>query len=260
MLTELLLLRQSAAGAMAVSAACKPRPAGKNKKHYVCDYQRVFIRRDEHGRNPEKGHPHEFAVEGVSPRCGNLLRATLLAILICLATGAEGSSVGPTGYTNAFIAVPSPADWSTANIAGASGDVTTDTALDAAVQLLAAVASPRRLPLTLENRRLPPPWPPGVPPGSICTRPTGVKMAVLMATLVNNTGTNANVIDIGYDFTNATTVAEEILGHRVYYSLTGRRNWQNIPALNSPPSSKVSAMCLCLRPGIREPRFTCSGR
>jgi hypothetical protein len=43
----------------------------------------------------------------------------------------------------------------------------------------------------------------------------------LRATLVNNTGSNANALDISYDFTNTTTVAEQVRGYRVYCSLSG---------------------------------------
>ena len=199
-------------------------------------------------------------LKGYLPAAGIYCWATVLVILICLATGAEASSVGPTGYTNAFIAVPSPADWSTANIAGASGDVTTDTALDAAVQLLAAGGITTQIATDTGN----PPAATALATWSstgqyLQTRPTGVKMAVLMATLVNSTGTNANAIDLKYDFTNATTVAEEIRGHRVYYSLSGAAGtWENIPALNSPPAGKAP-LWLCRRHGIQELGFTCSG-
>ncbi len=170
--------------------------------------------------------------------------AVVLVILTCLATGARAASVGPAGYTNAFnTTAPSPGDWSTETVPGDSGDVTIDTALDAAVQLLTASAITTPIPTDAGN---PPPYNALATWSSsgqyLQTRPTAVQMAVLMATLVNNTGTNANAIDINYNFTRATTVTEEIRGHRVYYSFSGAAGtWQNIPALNSRPVGRVSA-------------------
>ena len=42
-----------------------------------------------------------------------------------------------------------------------------------------------------------------------------------MCTLVNDLGGNASGVTISYNFTTTIPVTEEILGHRVYYSLTG---------------------------------------
>jgi hypothetical protein len=62
-----------------------------------------------------------------------------------------------------------------------------------------------------------------------------------MATLVNNTGTNANALAVNYDFSVVSPVTEEILGHRVYCSLTGvAGSWVNIPALDSAPAGRVA--------------------
>ena len=173
-------------------------------------------------------------------RANNIL---WLLILMFVTGGLHAASVGPTGYTNAFdTAVPGPGDWSTETISGGSGDVTTAAELDAAVQSLTASGIATQISSDTGN----PPAADALATWSstghyLQTRPTGVKMAVLMATLVNDTGTNANLLNLNYDFTVATSVTEEIGGHRVYYSLTGAANsWQNVPALNSHPPGRVS--------------------
>jgi hypothetical protein len=164
-------------------------------------------------------------------------------ILACLASAASAALVSPAGYTNAFDTAPGPADWSTATIVGASGDVTTAAGLDAAVQSLSASGINTQISSDTGN----PPAANALATWSssghyLQTRPTGVKMAVLMATLVNNTGTNANLILLNYDFTIATSVTEEIPGHRIFYSVTGAANsWQNISALNSASAGRLSA-------------------
>lgn len=173
-------------------------------------------------------------------RANNIL---WLMTLMFVNGGLHAASVGPTGYTNAFnTAVPSPGDWSTESISGGSGDVTTAAELDAAVQSLTASGIATQISSDTGN----PPAANALATWSstghyLQTRPTGVKMAVLIATLVNDTGTNADVLNLNYDFTVATSVTEEISGHRVYYSLTGAANsWQNVPALNSHSPGRVS--------------------
>jgi hypothetical protein len=167
----------------------------------------------------------------------------LLAVMPLISV-VQAASVGPSGYTNAFnTAVPSPGDWSTATITGGSGDVSSEAGLDGAVQLLTANGIASQISSDSGN----PPAANALATWSstghyLQTRPTGVKMGVLMATLVNDTGTNADVINLNYDFTVASNVSEEVPGHRVYYSLTGAANtWQNIAALSSPPAGRVSA-------------------
>ena len=74
------------------------------------------------------------------------------------------------------------------------------------------------------------------------TRPTGDKFLALMVTLTNNTGSDLPSFTVGYTFTQIGVVAEEVPGHRVYFSLTGGTNsWINLPVLSSvSPGSLVT--------------------
>src|SRR2546428_14146659 len=63
--------------------------------------------------------------------CFSILAATRIATV-------QGASVGPSGYTNDFSTQPAAADWSFYSIAGAATDVITASALDTAVQAVAA--------------------------------------------------------------------------------------------------------------------------
>ncbi len=165
-----------------------------------------------------------------------------LTATACLTTSSWAASLGPSGYFTDFSTQPAAADWSTVTVAGAAGDVTSAAGLDAAVQLLN--------PSSITTQ---PVADPGTPPPAgnqarwssaglyLQTRPTGVKMNVLMLTLVNNTVTNADTVNISYDFASSDAVTEEVPGHRGYYSLTGAANsWTNLPAFNSPPDGHVS--------------------
>jgi hypothetical protein len=189
-----------------------------------------------HANSPVEANPSQTGGRGW---------ATLILALVCLASSARAASVGPGGYANSFAGLPAPGDWSTMTVAGGVSDVGNATDLDGAVQLLAASSITTQIASDAGN----PPaahalatWSSSLTGQYLQTRPTGVKMCVLMATLVNNTGTNANRINVSYDFTMATSVAEEILGHRVYYSFTGAAgDWVNIPALDSPAAGHVSA-------------------
>src|SRR5438270_162682 len=70
-------------------------------------------------------------MKNLRPRIGWL---ALLFIAGCFAIGARAASVSPGGYTNSFSTLPPAADWSFLTVAGAAGDITTASALDATVQ------------------------------------------------------------------------------------------------------------------------------
>jgi hypothetical protein len=72
--------------------------------------------------------------------------------------------------------------------------------------------------------------------GFLQTRATGSAYVVIMATLLNSTGSNIISLDIAYNyFTGITMTADEdIDGLRAYYSLSGASGtWVNITALSS---------------------------
>src|SRR5437764_799292 len=101
------------------------------------------------------------------------------AALLSRTTSTEAASVGPAGYTNSFSTRPLAADFSTSGgIAGASGDITNATALDAAVQNVSASSitaqavdsSPTNPPVKLPMAQ----WTSGGS-GYVMTRPTSVR-------------------------------------------------------------------------------------
>lgn len=163
------------------------------------------------------------------------LLLTLTATLACLATtgwaqiSVTGTGAGPFTFDTA----PEVTEWSTRNVAGGGGDVTTGPAMDLAVdgETAAAINTP------LGSAT-------GLPPAAsanaqyasdgkyLITRPTGVKYHVIMATLRNDSGAAITDFKLEYDLTVQNTVTEELQGHRVYVSTTGASPWANVSALN----------------------------
>jgi hypothetical protein len=163
--------------------------------------------------------------------------ATFLATLLCLAICANAALIGPAGYTNDFAARPVAADFSTSSgIAGDSGDITSAAAMDAFVQNVAASSITAQM--TDSSAANPPAklaaaqWTSG---GSayLVTRPTGNAATVLLAKLVNNTGTNCNVLHFNYQLTVGASVAEEVFGQCLYYSFsTASNTWTSLPTVS----------------------------
>jgi len=154
---------------------------------------------------------------------------------------ARAALVGNTGYTNGFGALPPAGDWSTASVAGGAGDITTAGPLDAAAtsvpasSITAAVITDAAAQMTASAAAA---WSSGAL--DLQTRPTGNGATLLMCTLVNNLGVNANAATISYDFTVAGT-AEEVNGHRAFYSLTGTAgSWTLIPAFSVGTSGRLT--------------------
>ena len=175
--------------------------------------------------------------------CSKTLFRLFGPALLLAALGAQAASVGPAGYTNNFSVQPNATDFATANIGGGSGDVTGATTLDAAVAALTAAGINTQLPLVA-----------GAPPAAgasgffndtdknLQTRPTGVKMHVILATLTNNAGGNASSVSVIFDLLQSTIVGEEVSGVRVYYSLTGlASSWSNVAGLNAAAAGLFSA-------------------
>lgn len=158
-------------------------------------------------------------------------------VLFCLTSGAEAASVGPTGYTNDFSTRPAAADFSTSGgIAGGSGDITSAAALDDYVQNVAASSITAQVtdssPTNPPVKQLAAQWTSG---GSayLMTRPTGNRATLLLATLVNNTGTNCNLLRFNYQFTVGYSASEEVPGQRVYYSFSSASNaWTSLPGVS----------------------------
>ena len=159
------------------------------------------------------------------------------AALLCRTTTTEAASVGPAGYTNSFSTRPVGGDFSTSGgIAGASGDIANAAGLDAAVQNVSASSITAQLvdssPTNPPVKLAPAQWTSGGS-GYVMTRPTGNRASLLLATLVNNTGTNCNFLQFNYQLTVGVSVTEEVPGQRLYYSFTGAANsWTLLPAVS----------------------------
>ena len=165
------------------------------------------------------------------------------AALLLAGANVRAANVGPGGYTNAFsTAAPAAADWSTLPVAGSSGTIVDAAGLNATVQASAASS----ITTALGNGVSVPPAPPTggavwTSDGLLQTRPTTVACTLLMATLVNTSGTNATSIQIMYDFIASAPANEPVFGHLVYYSLTGATNsWQPLATLQSSNSTTLS--------------------
>jgi hypothetical protein len=162
-----------------------------------------------------------------------LLVPTLL-VAAGLVSTSHAASVGAGGYTNNFNTQPPAADWSTTPITGATADITTAAGLDTAVQNVNASSVAAQVQADPAD---PPPilgsatW--SAAAFYLQTRPTGVGATLLMCTLVNNIGGNASAVTISYDFNKVIPAAEEVEGHRAYYSLSGTagvgRSFRNFP-------------------------------
>src|SRR5689334_7173508 len=165
------------------------------------------------------------------------------AALVCLSARSFAASVGPSGYANDFATQPPATDWATLSVAGAAG-VQYDMDTNVNFTITGTGVTAQTAPGT------------GTPPAAagtaiwhstafyLQTRPTGNRYTALMAKFVNNSGTNATEIRVGYDFTvvSAGVPEETGRGTRAYYSLTGLADsWVNIGVLNTTESANLVA-------------------
>jgi hypothetical protein len=159
----------------------------------------------------------------------------LLLPLLLFHAGAQAAEVGPAGYTNDFSVQPVAADWATWSRAGNANDnYGPDTDVNSIIsaagvvsQTAVGAASPA---IQLTNAT----W--SSPGQYLQTRPTGNRYTTLMAKFVNNTGTNASEIAIGYltAMLGAAVPEDAGLGERVYFSMSGALNsWTNLPTFTS---------------------------
>ena len=162
-----------------------------------------------------------------------------LSVLVAWLVGdLHAASVGPAGYSTDFSTRPAATDWSTRSIAGGingASDSTNAFMVDTNVAAIAANSITKQV-LSFD---------PTNPPDAnalaswtsaggayLMTRPTGVRMTLLMATLTNNTGSNVTSVNISYSLSVASPDAtEEVPGQRVYFSLTGAaKSWMYLAA------------------------------
>jgi hypothetical protein len=180
-----------------------------------------------------------------------MIRIRLLAIVCMVYTTQEvkvaySASVTSAGYTNAFATQPAAVDFATRSIGiiGSPGvaQIQNAMALDAAVQTNAASIITGQCASVTGNppsASLAAVW--ASAGGYLQTRPGQYAATLLMATLVNESGSDATGARIGYTFTNRTaTSLEQVVGHRVYYSLSDSTNsWLNIPGLSQTASGTL---------------------
>lgn len=173
--------------------------------------------------------------------CGAWLAACLGAGVV---QGA-GLVVPPGGLGPlTFDTTPPVSEWSTLAASGSGITYQTIAALEANVQTLTALDMSTALSVTTT-----------IPPSTstlarhnmsgffLQTRPVGsCGYIVLMATLFNNTGSDASLLRVAYDLNSFSPQTEEIPGLRAYYSLTGAANsWHLIPELTSATTGALSA-------------------
>src|SRR6266478_3052775 len=171
----------------------------------------------------------------------------------CSVTDAPAASVGPAGYFTDFSTRPAVTDWSTRSIAGgASGvnDSTNSSMVDTNVAGIAANSITNQVvdlsPLDPAGTNALATWT-SAGTAYLQTRPVGVKATLLMATLVNNTGSNVAAVNIHYTFTVATTNTEEVPGQRLYYSFTGAAgSWMSLaaPNISGPVNAGINSTWL----------------
>jgi len=172
----------------------------------------------------------------------------LLVFLLATAQAYAALSFNASNTTGvqAFGATPPETDWSTASLAGASGNLTTVAAVDAAAQALTATDINTVLGTQAGNainaiaQR-------NSTANFIYTAPTGNNATALMATLQNDSGAAVSAINIAYNHTRIGTATEESMGHRVFYSLTGLANsWTLIPGLSGISANQALGVTVSL--------------
>ena len=174
------------------------------------------------------------------------LGQTATSSVVNITVVGSGILVGLAGTgTNSFSVLPTALDgWTTASLSGGNSDVNTPSAVDAAIQTVAAAGVSGAL---TTDGFLPPTifgqfrW--NSAGLYIQSRPTGTKLNLLLATLRNTTGAGVASFDVSYTFGEASGVqAEEVPGFRVFYSVTGAANtWLPVPALTTGTPGALTA-------------------
>lgn len=118
-----------------------------------------------------------------------------------------------------FGKLPSASSWSTLSVAGAAGDITTEGSMDTAVNAIAGSSINNPLSIYAGSAMGPAYW--WLDQSKLGTQPTGNKMTLLKASLKNTSGGTLGGLAVSYQLGAVGTPAEQINGHRVYWSLTG---------------------------------------
>jgi hypothetical protein len=143
--------------------------------------------------------------------------------------------IGEQGITFDFAVAPNASEWSTTTIAGAAGDIIDVGGMDARVATITAgqvngalvtSATAGGSGTNAQARH-------NTTELYVSTRPTGVALTPLMATLENGAAGRITSLAIDYDFGAYAPLAEEVGldGHLVYFSLDGS-TWTKIVPLS----------------------------
>ena len=192
------------------------------------------------------------------------MKLTTLFLAVSAAAGLTLSSqaqipVTTTPSVQTFNTLPAVGEWSTKLIGGGAGDITSAAAMDAdlianglfdASTINTVLPTATDFPVNQNNLAR---WNDGSNPGFtsgglLQTRPTGVRYAILMATLRNDSGGPLATLSLSYDLKqyNPRPVNENVAGQRVYVSLNGAvGSWRpvtSVPAFdNNSPDQTVNA-------------------
>jgi autotransporter-associated beta strand protein len=140
---------------------------------------------------------------------------------VTVTVGAPPIIVGASGSgTLTFDALPPIAEWSTLSVPGGSASPSSAATMDSAMSPIDAGSINAQLFEQANNTgqglAI---WRSDVL--TLFTRPTGNAMTLLMATLGNFSGSTIDTLAVSYTLTVENTPAEEVPGHRVYWSKSG---------------------------------------
>ena len=175
------------------------------------------------------------------------IAVVLAAILLSTTRVGAQISVGVPGVGPlTFDASPSSNDWTTLSVVPSSAaSIITGAGLDAAVQTNTAAS----INAVLGTNSIIPPSPLATAQWNstgyyLQTRPVGNSATLLMATLRNDTGSDASDVTVSYTLgalvAAGSGILEQVPGHRAYYSLTGTTgSWVHIPEFDSASPSNA---------------------
>lgn len=162
--------------------------------------------------------------------------STTSAVITVTVSGPIPVSATGTG-TLTFGTLPAASQWSTFSVPGTNTDIQNslpadmDTAMSATPQafvtggaITASQITTALVSKAASSTGVLAYWrSAGTSPQALCTQPTGNSMTLLMGTFKNTSGNTINELAVSYTLglASVTGVADEIKGHRIYYSLTG---------------------------------------
>ena len=166
--------------------------------------------------------------------------ATLIGVCVFSPSAVRAAIVvgGGAGVTETFDTLPPVENWSTTNVAGGAGDVVDPAGMDGAVGALTANPAAGLGTALLET-----PTPGGAGAQALgrynsvdllaSSRPTGVRLTPILASLENGTGGAVDRLNLAFDLGTYAPIPESpgLDGYRVYFSLDGA-SWTPVEAVS----------------------------